>query len=118
MKKGLSSSETSVLTRATWRNIPEDVILLYLMTVSGELSRNRLDLVGVQEVRWEGSGTVPAGEYIFSHEERNDNHELSTGLLVDRGIMSAFKRVSSSQSLCLLTQRSRVRFPALPDFSE
>jgi exonuclease III len=32
-----------------------------LMRVSGELSRYRLDLVGVQEVRWEGSGTAPAG---------------------------------------------------------
>jgi hypothetical protein len=36
-----------------------------LMTVSRELSIYRLDLVGVQEVRWEGSGTVPAGEYTF-----------------------------------------------------
>jgi hypothetical protein len=35
------------------------------MTVSRELSRYRLDLVGLQEVRWEGSGTVPAGEYTF-----------------------------------------------------
>jgi hypothetical protein len=35
-----------------------------VMTVSRELSRYRLDLVAVQ-VRWEGSGTLPAGEYTF-----------------------------------------------------
>jgi hypothetical protein len=33
------------------------------MTVLWELSRYRLDLVGVQEVTWEGIGTAPAGEY-------------------------------------------------------
>jgi hypothetical protein len=36
-----------------------------LKTVSRELARHKLDLVGVQEVRWEGGGTEPAGEYIF-----------------------------------------------------
>jgi hypothetical protein len=34
------------------------------MTVSRELARYKLDLVGV-EVRWEGGGTKPAGEYTF-----------------------------------------------------
>jgi hypothetical protein len=36
-----------------------------LKTDSRELARHNLDSVGVQEVRWEGSGTKPAGEYIF-----------------------------------------------------
>jgi hypothetical protein len=35
------------------------------MTVSRELDRYKLDLVGVQEVWWEGSGTESAGEYTF-----------------------------------------------------
>jgi hypothetical protein len=34
------------------------------MTVSRELARYKLDLVGVQ-VRWEGGSTEPAGEYKF-----------------------------------------------------
>jgi hypothetical protein len=34
-----------------------------LMSVLRELSRYKLDLMGV--VRWEGSGTEPTGEYTF-----------------------------------------------------
>jgi hypothetical protein len=35
-----------------------------LDTVYKQLSKYRLDLVGVQD-RWEGGGTEPAGEYTF-----------------------------------------------------
>jgi hypothetical protein len=38
-----------------------------LVTVSKELSKCKLDLVGVQEVRWDGGGTEPE-EYTFSIE--------------------------------------------------
>jgi hypothetical protein len=48
------------------------------MTVSRELARYKFDLVGVQEVRWEGGGTEPAGEYTFFYGKRNENHELGT----------------------------------------
>jgi hypothetical protein len=41
-----------------------------LVTVSRELARYKLDLVGMQEVRWEGGGTAPAGEYTFSTERK------------------------------------------------
>jgi hypothetical protein len=36
------------------------------MTVAKELARYKLDLVGVQEVRWDKGGTVRAGDYNFS----------------------------------------------------
>jgi hypothetical protein len=51
-----------------------------LMTVLRELSKYNLDVVGVQEVRWESSGTEPAGEYTFFYRKGNENRELDTGL--------------------------------------
>jgi exonuclease III len=36
-----------------------------LITVARELTKYKLDLVGVQEVRWDKEGTVRAGEYTF-----------------------------------------------------
>jgi hypothetical protein len=37
-----------------------------------------LHLVRVQEVRWEGGGTEPVGEYTFFYGKGNENHELGT----------------------------------------
>jgi hypothetical protein len=44
------------------------VCVMKQLLILRELSGYRLHLVGVQEVRWEGSGTVPAGEYTFCME--------------------------------------------------
>jgi hypothetical protein len=42
-----------------------------LMTVSTQIARYKLHLVGVQEVRSEGGGSEPAGEYTFFYEKGN-----------------------------------------------
>ena len=42
-----------------------------LTAAAGELARYKLDLVGVQEVRWDKGGTVRAGDYIILYEKGN-----------------------------------------------
>ena len=39
-----------------------------------------MDLAGVQEVRWEGSGTLESGTYALFYGEGNANHQLGTGI--------------------------------------
>jgi hypothetical protein len=45
-----------------------------LMTAAKEISTYKLDLVGVQEVRWDRVDTEPAGEYTFFYGKGSEKH--------------------------------------------
>jgi exonuclease III len=55
-----------------------------LRAVAEEISKYKLDLVGVQEVRWDAGGTGPAGEYTFFYGKWHENRELGTGFFVHK----------------------------------
>jgi hypothetical protein len=61
-----------------------DVRSLYrsgsLKTVARELGKCKLDLVGVQEVRWDKRGTERAEDYTFL--AGNEDHQLGTGFFL------------------------------------
>jgi hypothetical protein len=48
-----------------------------LMTVAKEISKYKVDFVGVQEIRWGRRDTEQADEYTF-FMKRGKNHELGT----------------------------------------
>ena len=64
-----------------------------LRTAARELAKYKLDLVGVQEVRWGKGGTVRAGAYIFVYGKGNENNQLGKGFFVHHRTVSAVKRV-------------------------
>jgi hypothetical protein len=67
-----------------------------LMTVSRELSKYKLDLVGVQ---WHRT----CGEDTFFYGKGNKNHELGTCSFVCKRIISAVKRAEFSDKMSYIT---------------
>jgi hypothetical protein len=49
--------------------------------VARELGKYKLDLVGVQEVRWDKGGTEQVEDYTFFYGAGNEDHQLGTGFL-------------------------------------
>jgi exonuclease III len=64
-----------------------------LTTVARELGKYKLDLVGVQEVRWEKGGTERAEDYTFFYGQGNGYHQLGTVFFVYKRVVSAVRRV-------------------------
>ena len=60
-----------------------------------------MDLVGVQEVRWKGSGTLETGNYTLFYGESNANHQLGT-FFFRRRIRSAVKGWTLSVAVFLV----------------
>ena len=82
-----------------------------LKAAARELARYKLDVVGVQEVRWDKEGTVRAGDYNFFYGKENEKHQLGTGFYVHHRLVSAVKRIEfvSDRSMYLLLVRKKVR---------
>jgi hypothetical protein len=67
-----------------------------------------LNLMGVQEVRWDRGGIEPVGEYTFLYGKGYGNHKLGTGFFVHKRIISAVKRVEFvSDRMSYTTLRDR-----------
>jgi hypothetical protein len=58
------------------RNIRTLYRAVLVITVSRVILKCKLDLMGVQKVRWDRHETQPAGECTFFYGKGNENHDF------------------------------------------
>jgi exonuclease III len=95
----------------TW-NVKSLCMIGCLTTVARELGKYKLDLVDVQEVRWEKGGTERADDYTFFYGQGNGDYQLGTGFFVHKRIVSAVRRVEfiSDRMTYIILKRSLVQY--------
>jgi hypothetical protein len=62
-----------------------------LRAAARELARNKLDLVGAQEIRWDKGGTVRAENYkFFSMEDETKINNLNRSFCTTQNIIGSY----------------------------
>jgi exonuclease III len=67
-----------------------------LKIVLVELAECKIDLVGVQEIRWDKGGTEPAADYTIFYGNGNVDHHLGTCFSVHKETIQVFNRARFS----------------------
>jgi hypothetical protein len=78
-----------------------------LKTVASELAKYNLDLITVQEVRWDEDGSQPTDDYTFFYGSGNANYHLGTGVFIYNGIISTLTWVKFISHKVYITLRGR-----------
>lgn len=79
-----------------------------LKELTDEISRLRVDIAAIQEVRWKGSGNVQGRDYVIFYSGSNEKHAFGTAFIVPlrlKDIVMEFQPIN--ERLCKLRMRGK-----------